>query len=298
MYHVNVIAEIGCNHCGDINIAKKMIEVAKQCGADFVKFQKRDIESMSEETKNRPYSGPHSFGNTYGEHRSALEFRNEQWFELMYHANQVNIGFFATPFDVPSAEFLIIILGCKYVKMGSTQIHDPAMVDWFSKLRNIKVIMSSGMCDRATLSHLSLKIQPHVIMQTTSCYPCKEEDVNLRTLRTIAHLKDDGKFFPEVGLSGHYSSGNGAIEAAAVALGATWIERHFTLDRTWKGTDQAASLEPEGLKTVVKAVRSAERALGSSDKKFLVCENATYNKIQASISTNSGMSYTESGSIG
>lgn len=273
--HVNIVAELCCNHQGDIDIAKEMIRCAKICGADFVKMQKRDLAEMPESTRSRAYGGPHSFGSTYGEHREVLEFDTKEWRELFHYAQKVGIGFFATPFDVSSALFLVDDLGCEYVKMGSTQIHDQGMIDFFAgidKKSQQRVIMSTGMCGSKEVMDLIDKVRPDVIMQTTSCYPCREEDVNLCVLNWL-------KGFGDVGLSGHYAAGNGAIEAAAVAMGATWIERHFTLDRTWKGTDQAASLEPDGLKNVVKAVRTVERAWGDWQKKLLECELPTLRKV-------------------
>lgn len=275
MRKVNVVAECCCNHLGDLATAKEMIRVAKSCGADYVKFQKRDIECMPNELRGKPYAGPHSFGATYGEHRFMLEFSPRQFQNLKDFADIIGIGFFATPFDVPSAQFLVNELQCEYVKMGSTQIHDESMVEWFAnRLLKSKIIMSSGMLDKNALAKLCDKIGPNALMQTTSAYPCDESAVNLLVLNDYPFTSF------ETGLSGHYVSGNGAIEAAAVALGATWIERHFTLDRSWKGSDQAASLEPAGLHNVVKAVRTVERALGDEEKRFEDCERPTWEKIK------------------
>jgi sialic acid synthase len=275
MKKTNIVAELCCNHQGDFDLAKEMILTAKQCGADFVKMQKRDLASIPPNVYDRAYGGPHSFGSTYGDHREVLEFEPEEWLALSKYAKQCEIGFFATPFDVPSAQFLIEDIGCKYLKMGSTQIHSQEMIEFFAGLDKAgpqHVIMSTGMCGRKEIMELINKVRPDVIMQTTSCYPCNEDDVHLSVLNWLIG-------FGEVGLSGHYVSGNGAIESAAVAMGATWIERHFTLDRSWKGTDQAASLEPEGLKNVVKAVRTVERAWGECDKKLLNCELPVLNKV-------------------
>jgi sialic acid synthase len=274
MRKINVIAELCCNHQGDMEIAKELIREAKACGADFVKMQKRSIPSMSAKLRDKPYDSANSFGATYGEHRFMLEFSREQWFELFAFAKRIGIGFFATPFDIPSLRFLTEDLNCEYIKMGSTQIHDPEMIEAFSNVKDHKIIMSSGMMDSARIRNVLLQVSPEVLMHTTSAYPCPEDMVNLLALRSEPFVRF------QRGLSGHYVSGNGAIEAAAVALGATWIERHFTLDRTWKGSDHAASLEPEGLKNVVKAIRTVERALGDGVKKFEDCEKLTWEKIQ------------------
>lgn len=273
---VKIISEIACNHKGDLQIAKEMISESKKCGADYVKFQKRDLNSMSDEVKNRPYAGAHSFGATYGEHRKALEFSNEQWHELYDYSKNIGIGFIATPFDIPSLKFLVEKIGLEIVKYGSTQIHDEAMIqEWEHALYGVNLILSTGMSTLLEVDSAVKRLNPTVLMQTTSCYPCSENDVRLLVLKTYHDI-----YGCQLGLSGHYTSGNGAIEAAAVALGATWIERHFTLDRTWKGTDQAASLEPEGLKTVVKAVRTVERAMGNYYKKILDCEIPTLKKVK------------------
>jgi len=274
MNKTKIIAEIGCNHMGDIGIAREMIAEAAKSGADFVKLQKRDLYSMKKEVAERPYSGPHSFGSTYGEHRAKLEFDKQQWYELAECADSCDIGFFGTPFDLESLLFLCAEMRAPLLKFGSTQVHDSEMIRYVQTIRHPKLILSSGMCDYEYLRGVCKEISPDVVMQTTSAYPCEETEVNLRVLNQLKSLALD------VGLSGHYVSGNGAIEAAAVAMGATWIERHFTLDRSWKGTDQAASLEPDGLRKVVKAVRSVERALGRSTKEVLECEQATLKKIK------------------
>ena len=150
---------------------------------------------------------------------------------------------------------------------------------YYNKEYTVPIIMSTGMCSLrhivSIVDFLDSYGDVDVVMQTTSSYPCDENNIHLKVIRLLK------KQFPnkQIGLSGHYVSGNGAIEAAAVALGATWIERHFTLDRSWKGSDQSSSLEPEGLKNVVKAVRTAERALGLQNKKMLECELKTWDNI-------------------
>lgn len=262
-----------------MKIAEEMITTAKECGADYVKMQKRDIKYMPEEVKNRLYEGQNSFGHTYGEHRKALEFSEDEFLCLKEYAANRGIGFFATPFDILSLEFIHRI-GVPYIKFGSTQIYDVRMIDrYYMDEMTTPVIMSTGMSSLKHINevyeYLNFYGDVDVIMQTTSSYPCDENNIHLRVIKLLK------KQFPrvEIGLSGHYVSGNGAIEAAAVAIGATWIERHFTLDRTWKGSDQASSLEPEGLKNVVKAVRSVERALGEEKKEMLECEEETWKKI-------------------
>lgn len=276
---VNIVAEIGCNHMGDVKIAQDMVYKAFQCGVDYVKFQKRDVlGNMSSEKYQEPYNNSHSFGETYGEHRIALEIEMEEWSNISHNVElDFDKEMFATSFDAKS---LVDCAMFEICKIGSAQLSDLDLlkraVSAFGYDR--RIILSTGM---STLEEIDkafeiIKNNDPVLMQCTSVYPCPEEYVNLNV---IPMLKK--RYGCEVGLSGHYVSGSGAIEAAAVALGATWIERHFTLDRTWKGTDQAASLEPAGLTSVVKAIRSAEKALGSSEKKVLEIEEPVRRKHRA-----------------
>lgn len=273
MKHVSIIAEIGCNHQGSFEVAKQMIKEAKSCGCDYVKLQKRDMESIPIEIANKPYIGEHSFGNTYIEHRKALEFSQEQWEQLKKYSQEIGIGFFGTAFDYPSAIFLCN-LDLPYLKIGSGQIRDIKFLQRVSEIPNKPtIIMSIGMCTMDQFLEATYIFPPHIVLQTTSSYPCPETEVNLNW------LKVEKPCCFEYGLSGHYTAGNGAIEAAAVALGATYIERHFTLDRSWKGTDQAASLEPIGMINIVKAIRSVERALGDGIKKVMPSEIPCLEKI-------------------
>ena len=270
-----IVAEIGCNHQGSVSIAKEMVAEAKRCGCNYVKFQKRDLASIPKELAKNNYTGPNSFGTTYLEHREALEFDLRQWIELSDHAYNVGIGLFGTAFDLVSASFLEQ-LECDFVKIGSMQCMDFGFIEAVSKLNFYRLIVSSGMCDSSDLyvlkdelAHLNKK---HWLIHSTSSYPCPEEEVNLAALKSLSYGFD--------GLSGHYTSGNGAIEAAAVMAGAKYIERHFTLDRSWKGTDQAASLEPSGMERVVKAIRTVERAMGDGIKEIMPSELPIIEKLK------------------
>ena len=269
---VKVIAECGACHNGSLKVACEMIEEAKYAGADFVKFQKRDVSLMSDEARDRPYTGPNSFGQTYGEHRAKLEFNREEWECLFKVAKDYKIGMFASVFDIPSARFIREFDPPVY-KIGSANTTDGKLIEEVAGYGKTTLI-STGMSTEREIDMACNAFDGAsgvlVLMQCTSDYPCAEENVNLRVLENITDSNES--IVGEIGLSGHYTSGNGAIEAAAVALGATWIERHFTLDRTMKGTDHIASLEPEGLRRVVKAVRSVERAMGSPEKRVLDCE--------------------------
>lgn len=265
----NIVAEIGCNHQGKPEIAKRLIDAAAECGVNWIKLQKRNIVERGDWDKE--YNSIHSFGKTYYEHRKALELVDVAWWELKDYAERRGLGFFATPFDVESISFLKG-LGVQYIKVPSPLNNNTGFLE-VVKNSEIKSIFSTGMLTLKDIESSVGVLSPHVVMQTTTCYPCPVEQVNLNVL-----VKLSKAFKGQIGLSGHYVSGNGAIEAAAVALGATWIERHFTLDRTWKGTDHSASLEPAGLKTVVKAIRTVERALGTGKKRIMPCEKASVTK--------------------
>lgn len=267
---VNIVAEIGCNHMGDPKTAMRMSDVAFACGVNYVKFQKRSpSECLTPEQYSKPYSGDNSFGITYGKHRERLEILINDWYDITHETElDYDKGMFATVFDFTSLKECIECLDMPIIKIGSAQINRFELLGAVVASGK-KIILSTGMSTIEEIDNAFeiIKNNEPVLMQCTSVYPCPEDQVNLNV---IPMLKK--RYGCEVGLSGHYVSGSGAIEAAAVALGATWIERHFTLDRTWKGTDQAASLEPEGLKSVVKAIRTAEQALGSSEKKVLEIE--------------------------
>jgi sialic acid synthase len=273
---VNIIAEIGINHQGDLNLMKKMMIEAKKCGVDYVKSQKRDPKTcLSELEYNKPYESPHSFGSTYGEHKENLEFSLEEWAELFAFAGQNSIKMFTSVFDVISANN-INNLGVEIFKIGSAEVTNIAVLEHVCSFGK-PVILSTGM---STIEEIDvavdvLKKTDLILMHCTSAYPCEEKDVNLNIITT---LKDRYKL--PVGLSGHYNQGSGAIESAAVALGAEWIERHFTLDRTMKGTDQSSSLEPTGMKRVVKSIRSVERSMGCKNKVVFECEYKSRKKFR------------------
>jgi sialic acid synthase SpsE len=273
---VNIIAELGINHQGDLEIMKKLMKEAKECGVNYVKGQKREPkEYLTEEQYNRPYNNQNSFGKTYGEHKEALEFSKNEWIKLFEYANEIDIKLFTSVFDITSASNMNSI-GQEIFKIGSGEVTRLSLLEEVKSYDKL-ILLSTGM---STLDEIDkavdvLKGSELVLMQCTSSYPCPIEDVNLQV---IPFLKDRYKL--PVGLSGHYVAGNGAIEAAAVALGASWIERHFTLDRTMKGSDHAASLESVGLKNVVKAVKSVELALGSSEKTVQESEMNVRKKIR------------------
>jgi len=275
---VNVIAEIGINHQGDMDLMKKMILSAKDCGVNYVKSQKREPKlCLTKEQYDKPYDSPNSFGSTYGEHKEALEFSEEEWEELFFFARENNINLFASVFDEVSANFMNQ-QGAKLFKIGSAEVGKLDLLDYVKSFGK-PIILSTGM---STIEEVDsavdvLRGSDLTLMHCTSSYPCKEEDVNLNVITTLRE-----RYSLPIGLSGHYVQGSGAIECAAIALGASCVERHFTLDRTMKGSDQSSSLEPTGLGRVVKSIRSVEKALGTDEKVVLECERSARLKFKGS----------------
>lgn len=263
---VKIVAEIGCNHCGSMDIAIKMIAVAKECGADYVKFQKRDIKTLlSEEEYNAPHPNPHnSYGQTYGEHREFLEFTREQHAMLKTVCNKVGIKYACSVWDIKSFED-IMMLSPEFIKVPSACNCNRQLLERILTEYNGDIHLSLGMTSKQEiesimeLASLYNAMDRVVLYHCTSGYPISFDDV---CLLEIPKLKERYKV-KAIGYSGHHLGI--AVDSAAVALGATWIERHFTLDRTWKGTDHAASLEPEGLRKLVRDCHAIERAMREKD---------------------------------
>lgn len=264
-----VIAEVGHNHQGNLETAKEMFRIAKECGADAVKLQKRDNRSLfSEELYNKPYDNRNSFGKTYGEHREFLEFDWGQYKELRAYAKDIGITMFATAFDFNSADFLEKLDVPAY-KLASGDLKNIPLLTHIAKF-NKPVILSTGggsMDDTLKAYEAIMPINNKLsILQCTSGYPAAFEELNLNTITTFRQR------FPNItiGLSSH---DNGiAMAIAAYVLGARVIEKHFTLNHTSKGTDHAFSLEPAGLKKMTRDLRRARVALGDGVKKIYESE--------------------------
>ncbi|KAM4809030.1 N-acetylneuraminate-9-phosphate synthase [Rhinophrynus dorsalis] len=275
-----IIAEIGQNHQGDIEIAKKMIRMAKECGADCAKFQKSELEyKFNKKALERPYNSPHSWGKTYGDHKRHLEFSHDQYRELQKYAKEIGIYFTASGMDEMAVEFLNE-LGVPFFKVGSGDTNNfPYLKKTAQKGR--PMVISSGMQSMDTMRRVYELVKPinpnFCILQCTSTYPLLPEDVNLRIIQTYQSA------FPDIpiGYSGHESGV--AITLAAVAMGAKVVERHVTLDKTWKGSDHQASLEASELAELVRSIRLVERAMGSPVKSLLPCEMACHNKLGKSV---------------
>jgi sialic acid synthase SpsE len=257
---VYIIAEIGINHNGDIEVAKQLMDVAGETGCDAVKFQKRTPEiCVPEEQKSIPRETP--WGSmTYFEYKKRIEFEQKEFEQIDAYAKKIGIDWFASPWDVPSVDFLEgFNVPCQ--KVASACLTDSELLTAINKTKTT-TILSTGMSSMQEIDKAVslLNDVPLAIAQATSTYPAEASELNLRAIQTFAE-----KYKVPVGYSGHERGLQ--VTIAAVALGATFIERHITLDRSMWGTDHSASLEPEGLKKLVRDIRIIELALGDGKKK-------------------------------
>ncbi len=268
--HCYVIAEIGHNHQGDVDKAKDLFRVAAECGVDAVKLQKRDNRALfTREMYNSPYDNRNSFGDTYGEHREALEFGRDEYLELQTYAQELGVTMFATAFDFQSADFLAE-LDMPAFKIASGDLTNTPLqrhIAHFGK----PIFLSTGggaMEDVKRAYHTIMPINPQLcILQCTASYPAQVDELNLRVINRFRTQFPDAL----IGLSDHQ---NGIVmSVVAYMMGARVIEKHFTLDHTWKGTDHAFSLQPEGMRKLVRDLRRIPEALGSDDKTPLDCEH-------------------------
>ena len=251
-----LIAEIGINHNGDINIAKRLIKNAKDCGFDAVKFQKRTIEIVyDKETLDSSRESP--WGKTTREQKMGLEFEKFEYDQIDNYCKELNIDWFASAWDIKSIEFLDNY-SLKYHKIASAMIVDSEFLNEVAK-RNKHTFISTGMSTREEIEN-AIKIFKknncsYEIMHCVSTYPMKVDDANLITINQIKK-----EYNCDVGYSGHE---NGVVVSlAAVMLGITSLERHITLDRTMYGSDQSASLEFNGMKNLTESINKILSSLG------------------------------------
>jgi len=272
-----VIAEIGSNHMGELETCKAIMRAAKESGANAVKLQKRDNRSLYTKTMyDSPYVNRNSYGATYGEHREFLEFGREEYLELKHFCKEIGITFFATAFDLPSAEFLADLDMPAY-KIASGDLTNLKLLKHVAGFGR-PIIFSTGggsIADVQRAYDIVARVNSQIcIMQCTSGYPAEFDQLNLRVIDTFCRA------FPDVvaGYSGH---DNGiAMPLVAYVLGARVVEKHFTLNRTGKGTDQVFSLTPEGLRKMVRDLKRARVALGSRDKRGLAIEEQPMLKMR------------------
>jgi sialic acid synthase len=271
-----VIAEIGHNHQGSLEQAKAMVTMAKDCGANAVKVQKRSNRTLyTREFFEQPYDNEFSFGKTYGEHREALELGRDDYVELQRYSRQLGITFFATPFDVESADFLAELDMPAYKLASADLLNTPLLrhVAGFGK----PMLLSTGGASTDDVDRAVGAVRPLneqlCILQCTAAYPCETEDLHLRVITTLRERYPDFV----VGLSDHQNGISMAL--VAYMLGARVIEKHFTLNHAWKGTDHAFSLMPEGLRKLVRDLRRVPVALGDGVKRPLPVEAKPLGKM-------------------
>lgn len=277
-----VVAEIGCNHQGDIGKAKEMIRAAGEAGATVVKFQKRNPKSLPPEIYFGPHPNPeHSYGATYGEHREFLEFTAEQHAELKKECEAAGVIYSTSVWDMPSA-MQILELQPEMIKIPSARNKDFQLIRWLCQNFAGQIHISTGMSRKDDVSEIVRFLQDRgrasdvVLYACTSGYPVDFKDVCLLEIDSLRQLY--GKIVNAIGFSGHHFGI--AIDNAALALGAIWIERHFTLDRRWKGTDQSASLEPLELKRLVTDLSATDAAMNYKPHSMLAVELEQAKKLK------------------
>lgn len=284
MKSAKVIAEIGCNHKGEMEIAKEMIKVAKIfCNADVVKFQKRNNkELLTEEQYNAPHPNPaNSYGETYGAHREYLEFTKEQHAELKSYCDEMGITYSTSVWDLTSA-IEIAALEPELIKIPSACNNHYEMLGWLCDNYKGEIHVSTGMTTKDEIEELVTFFEKKernndlILYNCTSGYPVPFEDVALLEITRLKEKYDNR--VKEIGFSGHHLGI--AVDIAAYTLGATWIERHYTLDRTWKGTDHAASLEPNGIRKIVRDLKAVHKALNYKKEDILDIEKIQREKLK------------------
>lgn len=272
-----IIAEIGINHNGDINLCKELIDIAKEAGCDAVKFQKRDVNIVyTEDFLNSPRES--LWGTTQRDQKLGLELSENDYDEIDAYCRRKNIDWFASAWDLNSQNFLKKY-NTKFNKIASAMIvYDDLLNKVASEGKH--TFISTGMSSYENIENAIQIFKKHQcpfeLMHTVSTYPMKDEDANLRMIKTLRE-----KYGCNVGYSGHEVGL--AVSYAAAAMGITSLERHITLDRAMYGSDQSASIEPNGLRMLVGAVRKIEKAIGNGVKKIIADEVPIAEKLRAHI---------------
>ena len=279
-----VIGEIGCNHMGDMDIAHELITTAAIfCKVDAVKFQKRcPKELLTEEQYNAPHPNPYnSYGKTYGEHREFLEFDVEQHAQLKKWCEEVGLIYSTSVWDMTSARE-ITSLNPKFIKIPSACNTHFEMIDYLCDNFEGEIQLSFGMTTHDEEEKIvetferKGRAKDLILYNCTSGYPVPDEDVCLLEITRMREQYEDR--VKAIGFSGHH---NGiSLDIAAYTLGASYVERHYTLNRTWKGTDHAASLEPDGLRRLKRNLEGAYKALHYKSEEILPIEQEQREKLK------------------
>jgi sialic acid synthase SpsE len=274
-----VIAELGQNHNGDMALARESIENIAFHKADAVKLCKRHIKSeMTRAMYDMPYHGPQSFGETYGKHREALELSVAQYRELKAFSEDHGLIFFATACDMQSVDDLEEI-GVSLYKVASRDLTNLPLLDYMARTGK-PMLVSCGMDSMDEIKDAVDTVRRHhskiVLMQCTSSYPTPYEDVNLRAMHTLRR-----EFECLVGMSDHTIGI--MVPVMAAGLGAVAVEKHFTIGRHFQGTDHACSLEPNGMRMVVRDIRNLELAMGDGVKRVAASVTGSKNKLCRSL---------------
>ena len=273
-----ISAEIGINHNGDLDICKKLIDIAKDSGCDAVKFQKRDIETVYDSNLLDTFRES-PWGNTQRAQKVGLEFGLEEYSEINSYCKNKDIEWYASAWDLISLEFLKNF-NCKYNKIASAMLTSEKFLNAVADEKKYTFI-STGMSNfdeiDTAIKIFKEKKCPYELMHTVSTYPMEPSDANLNVINTLK-----SRYQCKVGYSGHETGV--AISCAAAAFGISSLERHITLDRSMYGSDQSASLEPRGLRELIGSVRKIEQALGDGIKKILPAEEKVSEKLRAHLS--------------
>lgn len=272
--HIYIIAEIGINHNGDLDIAKKLIQESKMAGADAVKFQKRTIDIVySKDILDSLRESP--WGTTQREQKQGLEFTKSEFDEINKFCNDIGIDWFASAWDIPSQDFLKNY-DLKYNKVASAMTTNTDFIKHVAKEKR-PTFVSTGMC---TIEDIAKAVEifinedcPIILMHTNSEYPSQDQNLNLKMIETLKN-----QFDLNIGYSGHEASVSPTVFAAA--LGAVAIERHITLDRSMYGSDQSASLEPGAFKRMVNMIRKLNLIYGDGVKSITEEENIIAKKLR------------------
>ena len=279
-----VVAEIGCNHMGKMDIAKELIDLAKQSGAEYVKFQKRNNkELLTEEQYNATHPVPgNSYGDTYGEHREYLEFNVEQNKELKEYCDAINIVYSTSVWDVASAKEMVTF-NPEFLKVPSACNNNFDMLKVLRDEYQGQVQLSVGMTTKNEIEEIVSFFEEAnqaksrlLIYSCTSGYPVPANDVALLEINWL--YNNYGDRVSEIGFSGHHLGIN--LDVAAYTLGARWIERHFTKDKDWKGTDHGASLDANELSDLVVALDEVHESLHYKDSDILTIEQVQRDKLK------------------